>query len=87
MSKAESLKRADQISLLEICAKFTDTGEWEGTFTYPNCGYDLMQQGLVTNDKKITNAGKVALWLLGKGPDPTNSNAVETFSLNSKETP
>ena len=83
MPKSENLKRNDQISLLEICAKFTDTGEWEGAFTYPNCGYDLVQRDLVTEDKKITNAGRVVLWLLGKGPDPTNSKAVETFNLNS----
>ncbi len=79
---AENIKRNDQIRLLENCAKFTDTEEWKGIFTYPNCGYDLLQQGLVTEDKKITDAGIATLWLLAKGQDPTDSKAVQTFNLN-----
>jgi len=78
----DNLKQKDQIHLLEICAKFTDTGEWEGTFTYPNAGYDLVQQGLVTEDKKITIAGRAVLWFLDKGPDQTESKSHETFELN-----
>jgi hypothetical protein len=77
----QKLKRADQIKLLKIVAKHTDTGEWEGAFTYPNCGWDLVQMGLATEDKKITPAGRAALWLLGQADDPTNSKAVETFIL------
>ena len=76
------LKQNDQIRLLEVCNKFTDTKDWEGIFTYPNCGHDLLLQGLVAKDGKITNAGKAALWFLDKGSDPTGSKAVETFSLN-----
>lgn len=64
------MKASDQIKLLELCAEFTDTGEWSGTFTYPNCGWDLVQSGLVTKDKEITTAGRAALFLLGKGDDP-----------------
>ena len=79
--EGENIKRNDQIRLLEIVAKFTDTGEWGGTFTYPNCGWDLVKQGLATESKKITEAGRIALWLLGKGPDQTDSKAVQTFKL------
>lgn len=81
--KSEELKRADQISLLETCLKYADTGEWSGIFTYPNCGYDLVRQELVTKDKKITLAGRAALWLLGKAPDQTESKAVKEFALHS----
>lgn len=80
-NRDESLKRDDQIKLLELVAKYTDTGEWSGTFTYPNCGWDLVQMGLASEDKKITTAGRAALWLLTKGADPTTSKAVETFVL------
>lgn len=80
-AKSEDLKRNDQICLLEVCAKFTETGKWEGLFSYPNCGYDLVQQGFVTEDKKITQAGKAALWLLNKGPDQTTSEVVKVFSF------
>lgn len=81
MESSENIKRNDQIRLLEITAKFADTGKWEGMYAYPNCGWDLIQQGLVTEDKKMTNAGRAALWMLDKGPDPTDSKAVETFNL------
>ena len=85
MSDGDKIKRSDQIHLLEICARVMDTGEQEGTFTYPNCGYDLVQQGLATEDRKVTIAGRATLWLLGKGADPTNSKAVISFSIE-KET-
>lgn len=67
----DKMKRSDQIRQLQVCAKYTDTGEWEGLFTYPNCGPDLVRTGLATEDKKITTAGRAALWLAGQGPDPT----------------
>lgn len=78
-----SLKRSDQLKMLEACLKFTETGEWEGMFfTYPNCGWDLVQQGLATEDKKITMAGRAALWFLEKGPDPLpESKDHETFTI------
>jgi hypothetical protein len=82
MADNDSIKRNDQISLLEEAFKFTQTGKFEGVFTYPGCGYDLVKQGLATEDKKITMAGRAALWLLGKAPDPTDSKAVETFKLS-----
>lgn len=66
----DPVKRSDQIKLLETCAHFTDAGEWNGVFTYPNCGWHLVQLGLVTQDKKITPAGRFALWVLGRGEDP-----------------
>ena len=65
-----NLKQSDQIALLEVCKIHTDTGEWKGVFTYPACGWDLVQSGLVTEDQKITTAGRATLFLLGKGEDP-----------------
>lgn len=76
-----SLKQSDQIRLLKVVKKYTETGEWEGIFSYPNCGVDLVKMGLATEDKKITPAGEAALWLLGEAPDPTDSQAVQTFKL------
>lgn len=80
----DELKRNDQIKLLQICRDYTDTGDWKGTFTYPNCGVDLVKQGLVTEDRKITQAGRVSLWLLGKGEDPTDSISVFEFDMKVK---
>lgn len=77
-----NIKRNDQINLLKICREFTDTGQWSGSFTYPDCGPDLVRQGLATEGRQITTAGRAALWLLGEGDDPTDSKAVETFTLN-----
>jgi hypothetical protein len=79
--RGANLKRSDQIKLLKICEKYTDTGEQQGTFTYPNCGWDLVQMGLATENTKITVAGRAALWLLNLSADPTKSKAVETFKL------
>jgi len=69
---------------LQIVQKFTDSGEWDGVFTYPTCGCDLVTQGLATEDKKITIAGRAALWMLGKGTDPTSSKSFETISIGLK---
>ena len=77
----DAIKRGDQVRLLTACASFTETGVFEGMFTYPDCGWDLVQQGLATEDRKITMAGKAVLWLLEKGPDPTKSKAVQTFKI------
>jgi hypothetical protein len=85
MPEQDNLKRNDQIYLLETCQVFTDTGEWKGIFTYPNCGYDLVLQGLVTEDRKITAQGKTVLWLLGKGPDQTSSKSFEVFELSQRK--
>jgi hypothetical protein len=76
-------KRGDQIRMLKTCAEFTETGKWGGLFTYPACGWDLVQSELVTKDKKITTAGKAALYLLGDDAmDPTpQSKAVITYSI------
>lgn len=81
MADNDTLKRKDQVAMLKTVLKYTDSGEWDGLFTYPGCGYDLVQQGLATEDKKITGAGRAALWLLGEGPDPTDSQAVQTFQF------
>ena len=59
------LKRSDQLRMLGACCEKTDTGEWRGLFTYPNCGYDLFEAGLVEADGKITTAGRAALFLAG----------------------
>jgi hypothetical protein len=67
------IKQKDQISLLEGCLEKEKTGEFPGMFSYPDCGQDLVKQGLATEDQKITIAGRALLWHLGKGEDPTNS--------------
>lgn len=36
---------------------------------------------MVAEDKKITQAGRAALWLLEKGDDPTGSKAFQEFNL------
>ena len=77
----DTMKRKDQIALLKTVLKFTDTGECDGIFTYPNCGPDLVAQGLATEDTKITDAGRATLWLLGEGPDPTESKSFKTFQF------
>lgn len=78
----DKLKRSDQVAMLEACRNFTDTGKWEGLFTYPNCGWDLVQSGLATEDRKITQAGRAALWFLDKAPDPIpESKSFERFTI------
>lgn len=82
MPEPDNSKRFDQISMLKTCRTFTDTGEWNGLFTYPQCGWNLVQLGLVTEDKKITQAGRAALWFLGEGDDPMpEQKSFETFTL------
>lgn len=82
MSEPDGVKKSDQIAMLGACATFTDTGEFPGLFSYPGCGWDLVQMHLVTEDKKITDAGRAALWLLGKGDDPLpQSKSFVSFSL------
>ncbi len=81
MSSDEVLKRNDQINLLKRWLIFSDNGEFTGCFPYPQCGYDLVQQGLVTEDKKITVAGRACLWLLEKSEDPTKSKVSEVLTL------
>lgn len=79
---SDKMKMSDQISMLEACKIFTDTGEWNGIFSYPNAGWDLVRQGLVTEDKKITIAGRAALWFLNKGDDPLpESKSFQSFSI------
>ena len=77
----DEIKRNDQIKLLEIARDYTDNGEWKSIFSYPNCGWDLVQMGLVTEDKKIIDAGRATLWLLGKGKDPTDSKSSITINM------
>ena len=80
--QAMSIKKSDQIEMLKTCRTFTDTGEWKGMFSYPGCGWDLVKSGLVTEDKKITVAGRAALWFLDEGDDPIpESKASIEFSI------
>lgn len=65
-----SLMRSDQRRSLQAVAKFQETGEWEGHFTYPGCGADLARAGLVNEDTTPTPAGQAALFLLGFTPTP-----------------
>jgi hypothetical protein len=82
---SEALKKNDQIRMLKQRLDITDTGKGDGCFTYPDCGYDLVQCGLVTEEGTITKAGRAALWFAGVGPDPTSSSAVETFTIPLKK--
>lgn len=76
------IKRGDQLCLLDACLRFADTGQWEGVFTYPTCGADLVKSGLVDAAGKVTTAGRAAMFLLGKGADPfPDSKAFQEFSL------
>ncbi len=56
-----TLGRNDQINMLEHCKLLTETGKWEGLFTYPNCGYDLFKLGLVNRFGHITSMGREIL--------------------------
>jgi hypothetical protein len=76
------IKQKDQIAMLKGARDFTDGKEFPGMFSYPGCGYDLVQQGLATEDRKITMAGKALLWHLGEGEDPTNSASSVTINLD-----
>lgn len=80
-----SMKRADQLELLRCCLIYTDTGKSPGCFTYPNCGYDLLQGGLVTEDGKITTAGRAALYLLELGPELQPDTSVITMKIPLKD--
>lgn len=79
---ADTIKRSDQICLLNACAEFERTGKFPPMFSYPNCGWHLVQQGLVTPDAKLTIAGKAALWLLDMGDDPTGGGSSISFSIH-----
>lgn len=79
---SDGIKRSDQIHLLEACAEFEKTGKFPGIFSYPNCGWDLFRQGLVTQDRQLTIAGRAALWFLGKGDDPTDGGSSVSFSIS-----
>lgn len=76
-----NLKQSDQLALLKACAVFTDTCEWKGLFVYPGCGWDLVSCGLATEDRKITTAGRAALFLACDGVDPTSTQTSVTFSI------
>jgi hypothetical protein len=77
----DTLKQKDQIGMLEGCIVKEKTGEFPGMFAYPGCGYDLVQQGLATEDQKITIAGRALLWHLDKGEDPTESASSVTIDF------
>ncbi len=43
------LGESDRLHLLKCVQIQTDTGVWHGLFTYPNCGWDLVEAGYVRN--------------------------------------
>ena len=55
---------SDRLHLLKCVQLQTDTGEWHGIFTYPNCGWDLVEAGYVVNKEpegsglEITDTGR-----------------------------
>jgi hypothetical protein len=83
------MKRSDQIALLRAAHKRMTTGQWDGLFTYPNCGYDLVRSGLATENGDLTTAGKAAVYLLGDDTaDPTSDSAsFQSFSIPAKVKP
>jgi len=90
MAEDDALKKSDMLKLLEVARDAEKTGKWEGIFTYPNCGWDLVRCGLATEDKKVTPAGHALLWFMGKGEDPTadsQSSVAFTIPLNKRNTP
>jgi hypothetical protein len=84
MSK-DSLKQSDQINMLKAVAQKTDTGVSKLFFAYPNCGWHLVQSGLVTQDGEITAAGRAALFLLGLGSDPTDGGSFVEFEIDLRD--
>ena len=76
----DKLKKSDQIALLENISSPNS----KGIFTYSNCPYDLVKQGLATTEGKITIAGRAVLWFLGKGEDQTDSKSSITFDIGKK---
>ncbi len=76
------IKQKDQITMLKGCIEKEKTGEFPGMFAYPGCGYDLVKQGLATENQKITTAGKALLWHLNEGDDPTDSASSVTFNID-----
>jgi hypothetical protein len=73
----EDQKHVDQICLLQACAKHTNTGDWEDFTVYTECLNDLVDAGLATEDRLITNAGRATLILLGKDDYPLNNQTRE----------
>jgi hypothetical protein len=83
---ADEIKRSDQVAMLKAYRDFTDTGTFKGIFAYPNCGNDLYRMGLLTDDGKVTDAARAALWLLGEGDDPLPDTASSfSFTLPSRK--
>lgn len=53
--------RDDEVNVLKVCAKFTDTGEWEACLAYENVMHYLLNREWITDLGKITEAGRAAL--------------------------
>jgi hypothetical protein len=80
----DDVKRSDQIALMKAALHREKTSQWKTLFTYPNCGHDLVQSGLATEDGQLTTAGRAALYLLGDDDaDPTSdSKSFDSFTLD-----
>lgn len=83
----DPIKRGDQIALLQACAEREDNGTPFALFSYPNCGWDLVQSGLVNQDTTVTTAGRAALYLLGLGEDPTAGKSFTEIKIPLPEKP
>lgn len=53
--------RKDEINALQLCVDFVDTGIWGDCTAYENVLYFMHNRGWITDDCKITEAGRVAL--------------------------
>jgi hypothetical protein len=57
----DGLQAADEARMLSAYAHHADTGEWKGLFSYPGCARVLFTRGWLSDDGKITEAGRAAL--------------------------
>ncbi len=75
-------ERECQIRMLKACFVFEDTGIWNGSTYYPNCAWEMVELGLVTPSKKLTFAGRVALYLLGDCHDPLMAKSSRLYVIS-----
>ncbi|MFK7837213.1 MAG: hypothetical protein AB8B60_13425 [Sulfitobacter sp.] len=74
-------KREAQIDLLCACATLAANGRWHAPHIHPNGVWDLVEAGLITPQKKLTLAGRMTLFLLGKADDPLNASQDQHITI------
>lgn len=58
----DDVKRAQHLSYLKAISEFTRSGVFWVPKVYVGCEQDLQQLGLITDDLRLTEAGKAVLW-------------------------